>query len=134
LDRSPVWPTLSRRYNVISAYQIPFHQSANHIYLSDCGPTFSQRKLEYFRTELEKLKPGDVAQVLVHPHPPRWEYQVYANDQPPPLQVADMPETSVPTILLICASTIPLALSKRKTSLGKTTKHLEHTEKDANWT
>jgi hypothetical protein len=134
LDRSPVWPTLSRRYNVISAYQIPFHQNANHSYLADCGPAFSQRKLEYFRTELGKLEPGDVVQILIHPHPPRWEYQIYANHQPPPLQVVETPETSVPTILLICASTIFLALSKRKARLGSTTKHLEHAEKDANWT
>ena len=132
LDRSPVWPTLSRRYNVISAYQIPFPQNANHSYSSDCSQAFSQRKLEYFRTELEKLQLGDVAQVLVHPHPPRWEYQTYANDQPPTLQPVEMPETSVPTILLACASAVFLALSRRKTGLREGTKYLEDTEKESN--
>jgi predicted SprT family Zn-dependent metalloprotease len=121
LDRSPVWPTLSRRYNVISAYQIPFRQNANHSYLSDCGQAFSQRKLEYFRSELEKLKPGDVAQVLVHPHPPRWEYQVYQNHEPPSLQTLEMPETSVPMVILTCASAVLLTLFKRKISLGTVT-------------
>jgi hypothetical protein len=134
LDRSPVWPTLSQRYNLISAYQIPFRRKVNYSYLSDCSRAFSERKLEYFRTELEKLEPGDAVQILVHPHPPRWEYQIYANDQPPPLQAVETPETSVPTILLIGASTIFLALSRRKASLGRATEHLEHAEEDANWT
>jgi hypothetical protein len=113
MDRSPVWPGLSQRCNVISAYHIPYQKSANHSCLSDCSSAFSRRKLEYFRTELEKLKPGDVVQVLVHLGPPRWEYQIYANDEPPALQPIEMGETSVPTILLVCASAVFLALCKR---------------------
>jgi len=55
------WTDLSD-YNLISAYKIPMST-----YLSDCSQSFSEKRLRYFIEELEKLKTGDVVEILIHP-------------------------------------------------------------------
>lgn len=55
------WTDLSD-YNLISAYRIPMS-----IYLSDWSQSFWEKKHQYFIEELEKLKTGDVVEILIHP-------------------------------------------------------------------
>jgi len=55
------WTDLSD-YNLISAYKIPIST-----YLSDWSQPFWEKELRYFIEELEKLKAGDVVEVLIHP-------------------------------------------------------------------
>jgi len=79
-----------REYGVISAYKIPFHKG-NITYLSDGGDQFKAERLDYFKAALEKLKSGDVVQILIHPHPPRWNYET---DTKEPTQTTSTPKLS----------------------------------------
>ena len=93
------WSALSEECKVFSAYQIPFAKKMNFHYLSDVDSGFSDRKLGFFKEELGKLNPGDIAEVLIHPYNPRWRYYIYPSNYPIAIETRTATETKTSTII-----------------------------------
>jgi len=88
-----------RDYGVISAYEIPFRKE-NITYLSDGCDQFKAERLNYFRAALNKLRSGDVVQILIHPHPPRWNYATDIKEPTPTTSTPKPSPTPTPPVTM----------------------------------
>ncbi len=113
LEQSPLGIRLFEECKVFSAYQIPSSRQVFHLGDTDNVAGFKEKGVRYFKEELEKHKPGDIVEILIHPHPRRWQYQTYR--KPPDLIRREVPETNsfAPLYVSALLATV-LALSKRK--------------------
>ncbi len=120
LEMSPRWAALSKECNVFSASQIPFAGTADFHYLSDAGTKFANSKLEYFKEELAKMKPGDIAEINVHPYPPRWQYKTYPSNYTIAVDTTIVTETGTSTRIEASTETKTLVQTETQTLTKRT--------------